>query len=274
MAGSEAQRAHPCRRLRRFGDFCPWRRSGNSRAPKRARPDLASEHATTLRSPWPGHVPDQLPTFVPHTPVGRSLTGIDGPGVLRCCAMAKAARVLAALKRDGWVETRPLAPTGCWSKASSNACGLIMTVLISVVRRCPGSPATMAIRLMSCGNCRVTGYERAAGRAVQGRGSRQLALPRARPCTSTAGGLQLARRPSGNPCQPSPSRSREIRKITILRPKPSPSTSGSRQPPEFTIGPGARRSALRTFSLPGGRFGQRQLGQRGVRSCAFQDVAD
>ena len=32
------------------------RRSGNSRASKRARPDLASEHAITLRPPWPGHV--------------------------------------------------------------------------------------------------------------------------------------------------------------------------------------------------------------------------
>jgi predicted RNA binding protein YcfA (HicA-like mRNA interferase family) len=34
------------------------------------------------------------------------LAGIDRLVGLRCCDMAKAARVLAALKRDGWSETR------------------------------------------------------------------------------------------------------------------------------------------------------------------------
>jgi len=42
------------------------------------------------------------------------------------------------------------------------AISLTMTVSISAARRWPGSLGTTAIRLMSCGNCRVTGYERVA----------------------------------------------------------------------------------------------------------------
>jgi predicted RNA binding protein YcfA (HicA-like mRNA interferase family) len=36
----------------------------------------------------------------------RVLARICRHGALRCGGMAKAARVLAALKRDGWIETR------------------------------------------------------------------------------------------------------------------------------------------------------------------------
>jgi hypothetical protein len=48
--------------------FLPAGEICNSRGSRRARPDMASEHATTLRPPWPGHVTGQSSTFVSRTP--------------------------------------------------------------------------------------------------------------------------------------------------------------------------------------------------------------
>lgn len=51
--------------------------------------------------------------------------------------MAKAARVLAGLNRDGWIETRAPARTGSWSKATSSGSGPTMMVWTWAARLWP-----------------------------------------------------------------------------------------------------------------------------------------
>jgi len=70
--------------------------------------------------------------------------------------MAKAARILAALKRDGWIETRRSGSHRVLAKGDQQRIWAYQTAWISAVRPWPGSPAITGTQLMNCGNCRMT----------------------------------------------------------------------------------------------------------------------
>jgi hypothetical protein len=69
--------------------------------------------------------------------------------------MAKAARILAALKRDGWTETRRSGSHRVLVKATSSEYGPTMTAWTWVARRWPGSLATTGTPSMNWANCRM-----------------------------------------------------------------------------------------------------------------------
>jgi hypothetical protein len=69
--------------------------------------------------------------------------------------MAKAARVLAALTRDGWTETRRRRRIVSSPRTIGSAAGLTMRALTWAGRRWPGSPQTTATPLLSYGSYRT-----------------------------------------------------------------------------------------------------------------------
>jgi hypothetical protein len=84
-----------------------------------------------------------------------ALRRVCQPTALLCSDMAKAARVLAALKRDGWIETRRSGSHRVLAKGSSSGSGPTMTVWTSAARPWPGSPGTTGTPLLNCGNYRT-----------------------------------------------------------------------------------------------------------------------
>jgi HicA toxin of bacterial toxin-antitoxin, len=70
--------------------------------------------------------------------------------------MAKAARILAALKRDGWTETRRSGSHRVLAKGDQQRIWATMMAWIWADRLWPGSRVTTGTPLMNCGNCRMT----------------------------------------------------------------------------------------------------------------------
>ena len=68
--------------------------------------------------------------------------------------MAKAAQVLAALKRDGWSETRRSGSHRVLVKGDQQRIWAAMMAWTWAARRWPGSPVTTAAPLLSCGSYR------------------------------------------------------------------------------------------------------------------------
>lgn len=69
-------------------------------------------------------------------------------------SMAKAVRVLAALKRDGWIERRQVGSHRVLVKGDVRGSGLTMTVLTWAVRRWRWSPRTTGTPSLSCAGYR------------------------------------------------------------------------------------------------------------------------
>jgi hypothetical protein len=72
--------------------------------------------------------------------------------------MAKAARILAALKRDGWIETRRSGSHRVLAKGDQQRIWAYHDASIWAARPWPGSRATTGTRLMNCGNCRIISW--------------------------------------------------------------------------------------------------------------------
>jgi len=71
------------------------------------------------------------------------------------CALAKAAWVLAALKRDGWIETRRSGSHRVLVKGDQQHIWTYHDGVDWAARPWPGSPATTATPLLSCGSHRT-----------------------------------------------------------------------------------------------------------------------
>ena len=69
--------------------------------------------------------------------------------------MAKAARVLAALKRDGWIESRRSGSHRVLAKGDQQRIWAYHDGVDLGGRRWPGSPATTATPLLNCGSYRT-----------------------------------------------------------------------------------------------------------------------
>ncbi len=69
--------------------------------------------------------------------------------------MAKAARILAALKRDGWIETRRSGSHRVLTKGNEQRIWAYHDGVDLGGRLWPGLPGTTAIPLLNCGNYRT-----------------------------------------------------------------------------------------------------------------------
>jgi hypothetical protein len=78
-----------------------------------------------------------------------------GWSTVRCDGMAKAARVLAALKRAGWTESRRPGSHRVLVKGHEQRIWAYHDGLTSAARRWPGSPGTTGTPLLNCGSYRT-----------------------------------------------------------------------------------------------------------------------
>src|SRR5258708_12715154 len=127
MAGSEAERAHPCRSLSRLGDFCPWEEIWQQPRIQTGGACPASENAPTLGPPWPGCVTGQSPTFVSHTPPRRGRPGLSDPHDKICIIWP---RFAAGASTEDGCSSVPPPPTrgGQCQPPGPDPEGVVMTV--------------------------------------------------------------------------------------------------------------------------------------------------